>query len=230
LLEQRSPATPDVIEAEHDGLLLAIAAEMGVTEHPGSGSAPVSPWSSKSGFRISGPPSLRIALRSGDSAHWASVTRAGDTLRVELADRQHRVERIGIAGDRLEATIDGQHVTGVVTRTNGRLVVSRRCLRHEFEEDAGAAHRASAEHEGHVRAPMPGHVLDVRVETGQRVAAGAVLLVLEAMKMEHSLTAPWDGTVATVAVRAGARVEEGADLVQLVPLAPAQSEAHDRPG
>jgi biotin carboxyl carrier protein len=77
---------------------------------------------------------------------------------------------------------------------------------------------------------MPGHVLDVRVETGQRVAAGAVLLVLEAMKMEHSLTAPWDGTVATVAVRAGARVEEGADLVQLVPLAPAQSKAHDRPG
>ena len=60
--------------------------------------------------------------------------------------------------------------------------------------DTGAEHHASAEHEGHLRAPMPGHVLDVRAVPGSEVAAGAVLVVLEAMKMEHSMAAPWAGT------------------------------------
>jgi biotin carboxyl carrier protein len=46
-----------------------------------------------------------------------------------------------------------------------------------------------------------------------------VLVVLEAMKMEHSMAAPWAGTVKTVAVKPGDRVEEGADLVVLEPVA-----------
>jgi 3-methylcrotonyl-CoA carboxylase alpha subunit len=46
-----------------------------------------------------------------------------------------------------------------------------------------------------------------------------VLVVLEAMKMEHSMAAPWAGTVKTVTVKPGDRVEEGADLVLLEPIA-----------
>jgi biotin carboxyl carrier protein len=55
------------------------------------------------------------------------------------------------------------------------------------------------------------------VRPGETVAHGAVLLVLEAMKMEHSLTAPWPATVVEVNVQAGQRVEEGMDLVRLQP-------------
>ena len=65
---------------------------------------------------------------------------------------------------------------------------------------------------------MPGHVLDVRATAGARVRAGDVLVVLEAMKMEHSLAAPWDGTVLSVAVKPGDRVEEGVELVVLEPI------------
>jgi biotin carboxyl carrier protein len=70
---------------------------------------------------------------------------------------------------------------------------------------------------------MPGHVLDVRATSGAQVVAGAVLVVLEAMKMEHSLVAPWAGTVKSVAVKPGDRVEEGAELVVLEPLEAAGS-------
>jgi 3-methylcrotonyl-CoA carboxylase alpha subunit len=98
-----------------------------------------------------------------------------------------------------------------------RVVVRRNCLRFDFVADTGAEHRVSAEHEGHFRAPMPGHVLDVRVKAGELVVKGAVLLVLEAMKMEHSLTAPWPAKVAEVKVKAGQRVEEGTDLIRLEP-------------
>jgi 3-methylcrotonyl-CoA carboxylase alpha subunit len=65
---------------------------------------------------------------------------------------------------------------------------------------------------------MPGLVLDVRTRLGEQVEAGTVLVVLEAMKMEHSLSAPWAGTVSGVAVKPGDRVEEGVELVVLEPL------------
>jgi biotin carboxyl carrier protein len=64
---------------------------------------------------------------------------------------------------------------------------------------------------------MPGHVLDVRATPGARVARGTVLVVLEAMKMEHTLVAPWDALVTEVRVTAGARVDEGTELVLLAP-------------
>jgi biotin carboxyl carrier protein len=65
-----------------------------------------------------------------------------------------------------------------------------------------------------LRAPMPGLVVRVLVETGQQVAAGTGLVVLEAMKMENELKAPAAGTVSLVRAEAGAAVEKGQVLVE----------------
>jgi propionyl-CoA carboxylase alpha chain len=62
---------------------------------------------------------------------------------------------------------------------------------------------------GSLLAPMPGTVISVAVETGQRVAAGEVVLVLEAMKMQHRVTAPSDGTVTEIDVKPGQQVAAG---------------------
>ena len=66
---------------------------------------------------------------------------------------------------------------------------------------------------GSLTAPMPGTVVQVAAEQGQSVAAGDVLVVLEAMKMEHAVRAPVDGVVADVLVAAGQQVDDGAVLV-----------------
>jgi len=66
-----------------------------------------------------------------------------------------------------------------------------------------------------VRAPMPGLVVRVEVADGQRVDAGAGLVVVEAMKMENELRAPRAGMVQTVHVAVGQAVEKGMPLVTL---------------
>ena len=68
---------------------------------------------------------------------------------------------------------------------------------------------------GRIRAPMDGAVLDVRCAPGDRVQKGDVLVLLEAMKIEHSLTADRDGEVASVSVQAGDQVKAKQLLVEL---------------
>jgi 3-methylcrotonyl-CoA carboxylase alpha subunit len=60
---------------------------------------------------------------------------------------------------------------------------------------------------------MPGSVLQVIVKAGETVQAGQALMILEAMKMEHTITAPHGGTVDSVNYRVGEQVQEGAELL-----------------
>jgi acetyl/propionyl-CoA carboxylase alpha subunit len=69
--------------------------------------------------------------------------------------------------------------------------------------------------DGAIESSMPGLIVDVTVAVGDAVAKGAPLVVLEAMKMEHTLTAPFDGKVAQVSVKKGDRVAEHVLLVKL---------------
>jgi 3-methylcrotonyl-CoA carboxylase alpha subunit len=70
---------------------------------------------------------------------------------------------------------------------------------------------------GSLAAPMPGKVVALLVAAGQSVKAGQPLVVIEAMKMEHSVTAPADGRVTTLNFRVGEPVGEGAVLVGFEP-------------
>jgi len=64
-------------------------------------------------------------------------------------------------------------------------------------------------------APMPGRVIKLYVEPGAKVKRGEPLLILEAMKMEHTITAPADGTVREIHYASGEQVVEGAQLLRL---------------
>lgn len=64
-----------------------------------------------------------------------------------------------------------------------------------------------------VASPMPGTILDIKVNVGDTVASGAVLLILEAMKMENEIMAPVAGTVKSITVSKGASVNSGDVLV-----------------
>ena len=86
---------------------------------------------------------------------------------------------------------------------------------HIFCIEKTEAGSADGDSDGGMTAPMPGKILEVKVADGQTVEAGELLLVMEAMKMEHRIVAPTDGVVTKVNFSMGDQVQQGDVLVEM---------------
>jgi 3-methylcrotonyl-CoA carboxylase alpha subunit len=113
---------------------------------------------------------------------------------VELDDRR-LIASVIATGTRRTIFLNGQ--TWIIERDDPLHLV-----------EAGGAHG------GGLTAPMPGKVVALLAQPGQKVEKGAPLLILEAMKMEHTITAPKNGTVKAFCYAAGDQVADGAELVE----------------
>ncbi|MGH3248336.1 MAG: biotin carboxylase N-terminal domain-containing protein, partial [Trebonia sp.] len=144
--------------------------------------------------RVRGLPSAgaQVAVGHGDPATARSVAdKADGTLTVSYQGRMRRYV-FARDGETLWLSRDGH----AWTLTAQPAVTSRSA--------AGAGTGAGG---GVVRAPMPGTVVAVLAEAGQRVSAGQRLVIVEAMKMEHTVTAPADGVVTELTAKAGQQVK-----------------------
>ena len=143
----------------------------------------------------------RIGVNVGEHAFVGHVAREGDELRVRLEDRSFTATVVAL-GDERYVYCDGSMTRFVLVDP----------LAHPGDEMPQG---------GHLMAPMSGTVVAVLVEQGQAVDRGAPLMILEAMKMEHTISAPAAGTVAAINYRPGEQVAEGADLIDIeTPAAP----------
>lgn len=144
-----------------------------------------------------------------------ALARRGDEIEALVGETRYHA-RVSRDGEAWSIALPNRTLTLTVVRERDAVWVAvgpevYRCVAVAEARAAGA----SAAHTPEVTAPMPGKVLDVLVREGQRVAAGDGLVVLEAMKMETSLTADAAGTVRRVHVAAGTMVEPGQTLVEL---------------
>jgi 3-methylcrotonyl-CoA carboxylase alpha subunit len=211
LLEEPEPN--DLVSAIASLWLLAQQREMAAAQAEAS-SDRHSPWHRVDGWRLNDAAHQTLRLKSaGRSFEIHAWTDAGG-YRLEIGGREIRAAMARGDDDRMLVELDGRrfHVRGVERRgelhlftARGRFVVER--------VDPLAAAESQEKAEGVLTAPMPGQVIRQMVAAGDRVSAGAPLLVLEAMKMEHTVAAPADGRVAALYVAAGDQVEEGIVLL-----------------
>ena len=115
----------------------------------------------------------------------------------------------------LTAILDGTQRRVDVVEDQEHLVIfdSGKTCRLKQASDSG--HSPDEETSGNLISPMPGTIIEVTASAGQQVSKGDTLLVLEAMKIEHTIVAPRDGTVQALHYRAGDMVEEGVELLTL---------------
>jgi 3-methylcrotonyl-CoA carboxylase alpha subunit len=183
---------------------------------------PWSPWNRPTAFRL-----LDIGH---DEVRWKDGEREVSVLAQRLRDGR---VRLALPGGSLEGEArrgaDGRLAVRLGDEAFGATVVRRPTADGvDYTVFAGGTSRrlrlvdpldvtqyeATASDETAVRAPLPGKIIDLRVKAGDKVSRGQPLLVLEAMKMEHTLAAPADGTVKSVRYGVGEQVTEGAELVE----------------
>ena len=162
-----------------------------------------SPWRSD-GFRLAADRAPVLAQL--DEVVPVSAVRVGEREARWIDGR--RLRRL-IGPGSVSAEIDGEHHDATGMWRDHTIEVVHRGQRHVFEVPDPFSARGALAGDGDLLAPMPGTVLDVRVEAGQQVEEGQVLGVLEAMKMELAMKAPYAGTVTVVDATVGRQVPLG---------------------
>jgi 3-methylcrotonyl-CoA carboxylase alpha subunit len=195
---------------------LLLAASLALAERVSRPYASPSPWSLADGWRAASAPTQTIGLRSPAFRRWRVTVRDGT---------------IGLAGD--GASIDGR----VATLAPARFAVDAGRGTRELElirdgenlqvvgeqvdeitlAPAWPHERSVEDADMHPASPLPGRVVELRVKTGDSVARGDVLAVVEGMKMQHAIRAGRAGRIANVLARAGELVEAEAVLFDIEP-------------
>jgi acetyl/propionyl-CoA carboxylase alpha subunit len=127
------------------------------------------------------------------------------------------IARLRWRGDSYVVALDHLHLTrhGFV-RPGGAVLMFDHGEAYEFTLDTGEAEGGElAAGDGAILSPMPGKIVSVAAKAGAKLKKGDPILVLEAMKMEHTLTAPFDGKLAELNAKPGAQVSEGVVLAKL---------------
>ncbi|WP_174184964.1 acetyl/propionyl/methylcrotonyl-CoA carboxylase subunit alpha [Nocardia barduliensis] len=184
--------------------------------------APRDPWEIPSGWRIGADAPTPIRLAGGERVEHVYLSGTPDDGAVRIGDSESRSLTAAFSASErfsgvLALTLDGLRRTYRVAEQDGLLWVAGPSGSAALREVAEVNVRGGDEHEGdaEIRSPMPGSVIAVPAASGATVAAGDPVVIVEAMKMEHSLTAPVAGTVEQL-VEPGAQVRLDQVLARVV--------------
>ena len=216
-----------LIEREHDALsapapaddalwAMAALALLQPSARPASDpDDPHSPWDVHDGWRMTGPATRALWLEcDGQRRRIAATPRPDDGWLLALDGAEALPAALSRTGARLHARIGEHRRQADAFLDNGTVHLFEAGRSHAFAlHDPVAEADQPPRQDGGLVAPMPGRIVALLAGIGTKLARGTPLLVLEAMKMEHTLQAPADGIVRGFLVREGELVAEGVALV-----------------
>jgi 3-methylcrotonyl-CoA carboxylase alpha subunit len=175
------------------------------------------PWSRRDGWRLHGGAQRRVELELGGQPLPLQLERLHDgATRLRVAGQSFNFSARPLGAGRHALQLGTQRLTASVYAHGERYAVFTEggsALLAEFDPLAHAGDAAGAG--GRLTAPMPGKVVSFLASVGQTVKSGQPLAVMEAMKMEHTITAPHDGVVEELLYAVGDQVAEGGELLRL---------------
>jgi 3-methylcrotonyl-CoA carboxylase alpha subunit len=210
----RADLLPAAGEAPAEALVAA-AARVFMDEQRAIASLPASPWNDTRGWRLNAPAWRKMELRGDDDVvHSLEAEMQAGRAQVRIGLDTHEVTLGPGEGDRLQLGLDGETYFARVARLGERLSVSAPRGRFEFTlVDPFHYEAVDAMPDARLTSVMPGRVVKVLAKAGEKVAKGQALMILEAMKMEHTVTSPREGVIERVAFRENELVPADAVLV-----------------
>ena len=206
------------IEQQLPAEALALACARVLTDETGVAAETSDPWALAHGWRLNTFYRRALSFRSERGTHDVEVeySRVGSaTYVLHYANLAVPFSITDALGTRLTVRLADRSLAADVVRDGDDLHTFARGRHRVLTLLDPIAHAAEAEEGGtQLTAPMPGKVIAVNVAVGAPVTKGAALIVMEAMKMEHTIVAPADGTISEILYGVGDQVDEGAELVR----------------
>jgi 3-methylcrotonyl-CoA carboxylase alpha subunit len=196
-------------------VLAAAAAAVLTAEAVASDAA--DPWSITDGFRVHARQPRILSLNDRGQSVAVGIDTSPGGFTVHAGGESTCLSSLQRDGDRITGLLGTGRldVTAVLARETLHLFMAQSRWQLGYAPQLSHAGDAGAP-EGQLSAPMPGKVIALLVEAGTKVRKGQPMLVMEAMKMEHTIAAPADGTVQRLPFAIGDQVAEGALLVEFV--------------
>ena len=212
LFPEARPASDRILALAGLDVLLRRAAEAKTAAR--ACADPSSPWHSANGWRLNGDNHHQLTFLDGEETVCVTAHYRPRGYLLELPGGHLPVRgELSAEGDLL-ADLDGKRQRARVVRHGLDLTILDQGGAHRLVLVDPFAHADDQEEQGGaLTAPMPGKVVAVMVESGAQVKKGAPLMILEAMKMEHTINAPTDGRITDLLFPVGALVSEGAQLL-----------------
>jgi 3-methylcrotonyl-CoA carboxylase alpha subunit len=203
---------PPLQPASLPALALAAAALLDSERHRTQ--AANDPWADASGWRMNGTLQRQLDFADEAQAYPVQIAYLPSGWTITHRDAASTLTMLGRDADSLMIKLDNETVHGNVVRDGDVFHVFIGGTHQVLAYTDPMAHAGEAEAEGgRLTAPMPGKIVAVLAGKGGAVEKGAPLLIMEAMKMEHTIAAPFNGVVEDVLYAVGDQVTEGAQLL-----------------
>ena len=172
------------------------------------------------GWRLNQTARIEFTFKGRDWIKTVKLTLNEEGIPVNFGvlgeDNAVDINQFTLSSNRLKLERGEEWVEALILKNQNTRYISTQTGRWLFSVVELSDHLQIHEsHAGELRAPMPGKVVMVNVVQGQSVKKGEVLLVMEAMKMEHSIVAPEDGVIKSCLCKVGDQILESADLIVL---------------
>jgi 3-methylcrotonyl-CoA carboxylase alpha subunit len=173
------------------------------------------PWAARDGFGSSGQIPQQFVFTDDTGVHPVSIAPQSTGYLID-SNGQHVCAQFKGTADALQVTVNEQQFNARACQLDHTWHVRINGERTALTWlDPLALPTDSAVEQGHLTAPMPGSVIAVHVSKGEAVVKGQALIVMEAMKMEHTLSAPYTGVVSEIYCAVGEQVKAGVTLIAI---------------